>query len=82
MVELSGGDNVRALYGLTYTAAKLGAEKKGPKLAGGPALAAAAAETLADIYNESAPPAQQKMLSAMLKAQGLLGGAAASPSKN
>lgn len=76
VVELTGGNNVRALYGLTYVAAKLSTDKRAGKQSGGLTLARAAAETLTDMYTKRAGSEQGKMLSSLLKAQGVLGPAA------
>lgn len=75
VVELTGGKNVRALYGLTYVAAMLGGEKKGAKAAGpaGEELAAAAAQKLTALYAGGAAEPAQASLAAMLRAQGVGG---------
>ncbi|RMZ56878.1 hypothetical protein APUTEX25_002967 [Auxenochlorella protothecoides] len=71
VVELSGGRSARALYGLTYVAAQLGADRKAGKGGEEAELGQVAARALTQLYQREAPEAEQAMLAGMLKAQGL-----------
>ncbi|KAK9844216.1 hypothetical protein WJX81_008328 [Elliptochloris bilobata] len=80
-VELSGGTNARALYGLCAVTAQLGGLRGAADPDG---LAAAAAATLVQRYAEEAPAHLLPLAQEMLRAQGLTGKAgktAASPRK-